>query len=101
MNLPEYPGYRSGWTGSSGGTLAGFQRVARSQGEPEPTRVEGRKGQGRADRLRAYWVTVTRVADGASLTRCVGPAYWPKKRWSKEVLAAQRALLARLGMRSF
>lgn len=90
-------GYSCGWNGSVGASLSGFQRVARRAGRVEPTDVSGKKGQGRAATLRGYNVHVERKTDGKRLEGQVGPAYWSRKRWKKELEAMQVRLLKQLG----
>jgi len=92
----DVKGFAFGWTGSSGGTLASSQRVARKRGRPEPTSVQGKKGPGRAATLRSYTVKATRLADGRTAEETIGPAYWPKKRWQAERDAAFLRLVAKL-----
>ena len=95
--LDRVPGFSCGTTGSSGGSLSGFQRGARARGEPEPTKVTGRQGSGRADRLRASTVNVQRHAAGRELSETVGPGYHSRKQWRTMMLAAQKRLVGRLG----
>jgi len=90
-------GFRAGWGGSAGGSLSGFQRVARSRGEPEPTTVTGKKGQGRADRLRDYTVHVVRTSDQERREMTIGPGYHSKKVWQQKQEDAQKTLMRQLG----
>ena len=54
------------------------------------------EGQGRADRLRAYTVTVTRMSDGQSRSRFLGPGYHTKNQWQQARDRAFRELLKEL-----
>lgn len=93
------PGFSCGYVGSAGGSLSGFQRVARKAGRPVPTSVTGKKGQGRADRLRSYTVHVVRESDGRRLEKTVGPGYHNRAHWQEARASAQRDLLEQLGWR--
>jgi hypothetical protein len=94
--LDEVKGFSCGWSGGSGGTLSGFQRSARRRGVPEPTKITGRKGQGRADRLRICTITVKRLSDGKTLERSSEPGYHSRKEWKATALALQKDLIKEL-----
>lgn len=93
MSLPAYDGFSCGYTGSIGGTLSSFQRVARHFGRPEPTSTTGRKGQGRAKALASFTLTVTRKRDGEEKTLTVGPGYHSRKDWERQRLDGFRRLV--------
>lgn len=95
--LAQVDGYSCGISGSSGGTLAGFQRAARAAGRPVPSFWTGTKGHGRASALRSYTVTVKRLSDGAEVTRTTPPGYHSRDEWRRRCLQLQEELIAELG----
>ena len=68
-----------GWNGSGGGSRSA---------------LFGKKGQGRADRIRSY--TVWLEHDGRRVARTVGPGYDNKKGWQRRREEAIQEILAEL-----
>jgi len=84
MSEPE--GFVWGTTGSAG--------VGYKGSRPIPL---GKKGKGRASRVRSYRVTVRRLSDGKELTRDLVPAYRSRKTWIGLMGDAKEEMIKELG----
>jgi hypothetical protein len=94
VSLPKVEGFACGYTGSVGGSLAGFVRAHKLPRKTQPT---GKQGQGRARTLALYTCRVTRLSDRKMLEEMVGPGYHSKKEWQAARDQTFEELMRQLG----